>query len=446
MRLRSSFDEFLRAYVNIDQSRLDALQQHVEAIETFVKGHHALGPRFIRTIPQGSWAHRTIIRPQPDQEFDADLLLQLKSDSAWAPAEYLSATVRAFRGSGIYGPKTKLKARCVRIQYAGDHHVDVVPFVVAEGVGNIINKDEFERTDPEAYSKWLKLRDNLTSGDLRRVIRLLKYVRDYNDDFSVRSIILTTLIAERVSPESFEKSPDCYADVPTTLRTVMTDLAAYLDQHASPPSVADPSGPGRTFDHRWDAKTYPQFRERILYYAEKVVEAYDQADQERSVALWQDIFGPDFKTVSGSATKAMSQVSQNVQRSREPGEEFLDEKFNVPRVAAGDYELVLKCDVKAPDGFRSGDLATLQRVPKHCKLTFRITRCAVREPFDVYWKIKNSGEEARTRGQLRGEVVPDKGLRTRDESTAYRGKHYVECYVVKDGKCIAQTRRDVVVV
>jgi hypothetical protein len=225
VRLRSSFDQFLRDYVNIDQTRLDLLQEHVDAIDKFAKGHDVLGPRFIRTIPQGSWAHRTIIRPQEGQEFDADFLLQLKADPKWNPAGYRSATMRAFRDSGVYGPKAKLKSRCLRIQYAGEHHADVVPFVVVDGAGNIINEDEFERTDPQAYSKWLKVRDDLTGGDLCRVIRLLKYVRDYNDDFSVRSIIITTLIGERVSPERFEKSPDCYADVPTTLCTVITDLA-----------------------------------------------------------------------------------------------------------------------------------------------------------------------------------------------------------------------------
>lgn len=446
MRLRSSFDQFLRDYVNINQSRLDLLQEHVDAIEKYVKGHDVLGQRFIRTIPQGSWAHRTIIRPQEGQEFDADFLLQLKADRNWSPADYRSATMKAFRDSGVYGPKATPKSRCVRIQYAGEHHVDVVPFVVVDGAGNIVNEDEFERTDPEAYSKWLKVRDDLTGADLRRVIRLLKYVRDYNDDFSVRSIILTTLIGERVSPERFENSADCYADVPTTLCTVITDLAWYLQQHTTPPSVVDPSGDGRTFDHRWDPKTYPAFRERILYYAEKAVAAYNEPYLDRSVALWQDIFGPDFKAVSDSAAKAVSQAAQTVQRSRDPGEEFLDEKFNIPRVAAGDYDLAVKCEVKAPAGFRSGDLGTLRRVPKQCTLTFRVARCGVREPFDVYWKIKNSGDEARARRQLRGEVVRDEGVRTRKESTLYRGKHYVECYIVKDGKCVAQRRCDVVVI
>lgn len=446
MKLRVSFDQFLKNYVNIDQKRLDVLQEHVDAIGKFVKGQEILGPRFVRTIPQGSWVHRTIIRPQPGQEFDADLLLQLKPDGTCQPADYLAVTAQSFRSSGIYGQRMRVKSRCIRVQYAGEHHVDVVPFVVIDGVGNIINEDEFERTDPQAYSQWLKVRDDLTGGNLRRVIRLLKYVRDYNEDFSVRSIILTTLIGERISRERVQRSPECYADVPTTFRTVITDLASYLQQHASPPSVDDPSGEGRTFDHRWNPATYPTFRERILYYAQNAVDAYDETNQDRSVALWQDIFGPDFKAVESSASKMVVQGVENVLRSHDPGEEFLDEKFGFRRAAAvGDPDLVVRCNVKAPSGFRSGDLASLRRVPKHCSLTFQIGRCGVPDPYEVYWKIKNSGDEARERGQLRGEVVLSDQSRTRRETTLYRGHHYVECYIVKDGQCVAQRRCDVVV-
>ena len=44
----------------------------------------------------------------------------------------------------------------------------------------------------------MKEKDGLTGGNLRKVIRLLKYLRDYKTTFSVPSVILTTLVGERV--------------------------------------------------------------------------------------------------------------------------------------------------------------------------------------------------------------------------------------------------------
>ena len=46
---------------------------------------------------------------------------------------------------------------------------------------------------------------------------------------------------------------------------------------------------------------------------------------------------------------------------------------------------------------------------------------------------------------LRGEITRDNGTRSKKESTAYRGSHYVECYVVKDGEVVAVDRQQVFV-
>jgi hypothetical protein len=53
--------------------------------------------------------------------------------------------------------------------------------------------------------------------------------------------------------------------------------------------------------------------------------------------------------------------------------------------------------------------------------------------------VRNHGNEARKRGQLRGEIVP--GGHVHHESTLYRGDHYIDCYIVKNGRCVAKTRQ-----
>ena len=129
MKFVRQFREFLKQSVNIDQTRLDQLDEHTNAIEDYLADHDVFDDLVVQTIPQGSWAHQTIIRPQDGKEFDADLLLELSSQSEWEPRDYLSALRRAFRDSDLYKGKVARKNRCVRIVYAGDCHVDVVPFV-----------------------------------------------------------------------------------------------------------------------------------------------------------------------------------------------------------------------------------------------------------------------------------------------------------------------------
>lgn len=41
-------------------------------------------------------------------------------------------------------------------------------------------------------------KDDITGGDLRRVIRLLKFLRDGRGTFAIKSILLTTLVGQVV--------------------------------------------------------------------------------------------------------------------------------------------------------------------------------------------------------------------------------------------------------
>lgn len=68
----------------------------------------------------------------------------------------------------------------------------------------------------------------------------------------------------------------------------------------------------------------------------------------------------------------------------------------------------------------------------------RLTHTSLPEPYEVYWKVRNYGREAWLRGQLRGQIK--RGQHTHRESTLYKGEHYVDCYLVKDGVCRSRTR------
>jgi hypothetical protein len=57
--------------------------------------------------------------------------------------------------------------------------------------------------------------------------------------------------------------------------------------------------------------------------------------------------------------------------------------------------------------------------------------------------VRNDGDEAVRANALRGQIVAGGDYRT--ESTAYRGNHYVEVYIIKDGRCVAMDRQRVTI-
>ena len=161
-----------------------------------------------------------------------------------------------------------------------------------------MNRDDndWEKTNPQGFTAWMKEKDAIANGNLRKVIRLMKYLRNHRNSFTgTRSILLTTLLGERVTELRALSNPGYYGNVPTTLLHVVKDLDVWLQANETKPSIPDPSNPEIDFDHRWDQDTYSYFRDRINAHALQIEEAYNEPDKDRSVRMWQDIFGGGFK-------------------------------------------------------------------------------------------------------------------------------------------------------
>lgn len=206
--------------------------------------------------------------------------------------------------SPIYGKMTVTrKNRCVRVVYANSCHIDIVPAIERGGLEYVANykDDQWERTDPEGFTRWMKEKDDLAGGNLRRIIRLMKFLRDHRGSFTgTRSVILTTLLGEQVSVFRTLGDAGYYKNVPTALFHIISDLDEYLWANPTKPMVMDPSGSGASFDHRWSQETYSYFRERVHAHAAEMKAAYESTTKDDSVAKWQELFGQGFKAPSTS--------------------------------------------------------------------------------------------------------------------------------------------------
>jgi hypothetical protein len=300
VKLHDYFDGLLDGAVNINADRLRQLDEHVAAIRGCLRGDEDLASIIRSFVPQGSWAQRTIIRPLPGREFDADMLVEMKRQRQWDqdPKQYLLAVHASLKASARYRSRLELKTRCVRVVYANDCHVDLVPYVHTRGWferHQIVHRAEnrFEEVNPGGFTEWMRVRDRLAVGNLRKTIRLLKYLRDYKQTFTVPSVILTVIVGGRVS---WWRSSllDGYADLPTAFTRLVTDTDRWLQERPGLPEISDPSCPDARFDHRLTQQGYRTFRSRFHGYAEKIQAAYRAGERKESIALWQGVFGDEF--------------------------------------------------------------------------------------------------------------------------------------------------------
>lgn len=440
------FKAFLTDKVNLNQTRLSSLSGRVSAIENFLSGDEVFGEHVTEVIPQGSFAHGTIIRPVGKKEFDADVLVPMDEIEGWGASDYVQKLYEAFGRSATYRSMRSRNKRCVTIDYSGDFHVDVVPFVSRFGATYVTNRttEQFELAAPDEFTEWLEEKNRITNGNLIKVVRLLKYLRDHKTRYTIPSVTLTAALAHHVRENAKILNPGAYTNVAATLRSLSDALSLQVSAHPyDAPYIRDP-GTGRDLSDRWETHNYDNFRTRFMSYAAKISDACDEPDYDAARKVWRELFGPEFGTISESATVLASASSKSITPSTE---QFLDRDLNIPTDLNSAYRFKTVGYVVPRTGFRDGPMPKRgDRVQKHRSLKFRIEASNVPEPFDVYWKIRNYGEEAEHAGSLRGDIHKDSGTRTWTESTSYVGHHYVEAMIVKNGVCVARSRQDVIVI
>lgn len=215
------FNDFLKDTVNLNDTRIKELETSTEAIKNAVRAS-AWEPHLHGWMEQGSWAHKTIIKPVDQGEFDADLIVFVQSVVGWDAAKYIDTLYEAFKASNTYKDMVKRWSHCVTITYANDKKVDVAPVVVNRGGFErleVSNRDsnQFERSEPKQYTDWLVQRNGYSgSNSFRKVTRLIKYLRDIKTRFTCSSVLLTTILGYRISPA--DQGSAQFADTPTALK------------------------------------------------------------------------------------------------------------------------------------------------------------------------------------------------------------------------------------
>lgn len=477
MKLVADFTKFLDREVNLDETRIATLKARVQSLIAFLDSSD-LKVRIERYSPQGSLAHKTIIKPPRDNGFDADLVVFVSPSADWDAADYVLEFNRVFMASGDYKDRVQLGTRCITLVYAGDFNIDVVPCVVrrvgANATFEVCNRKEniFEPTAPEAYTAWLEGRNVWTGNKLREVTRLLKYLRDIKGTFTCKSILLTTLLGERITQADTLYRSTHFPDLPTALRTLVGRLDDYLQARPHLHDVRNPVLPSESFIRHWDDDKYATFREMVHKYRGWIDDAYLEADEAESVAKWRRVFGDDFgkgraaRAVAENAVVPMAlnavQVRDAVElvASHGPGvlaavrPVFPWMKTPPWRVAANRGVLIQA----SAHGDRTGNSqignfqsGTIMR--PNVQILFEAQAAngipfASSKEFDVKWQVVNTDRAAWMDGGLRGEFYPSDTRGKRWEYTKYRGVHWVQAFVIRqrDKACVGKSDRFFVVI
>lgn len=170
----------------------------------------------------------------------------------------------------------------------------------------------------------------------------------------------------------------------------------------------------------------------------RLIDAYVDdltADQRRKINQARDHFLIHLEEFEAGDDVADLLKPGRHQRSSDSEAYLFDS--NIPMLCESEFSIVGHVQ-PGTGGFRAKILDAIGFIENDRKIDFSLGGDAPEA--DLYkWKVKNDDNSP----QPRGEITDHHTLR-QPEHTKYRGKHYVECFAIQNGVCIARSKQNVV--
>lgn len=240
-----------------------------------------------RIFPQGSMALGTTSKPV-EGPHDLDFVLQIDAPYwRWHPLAGLHALHELLSSNETYRKMVSLKNRVVRLTYADEFYMDILPaYTDSASGGTCILVPDRARvslcpSNPEGYIVWFRNRcftrrrlllekaKPVPSQEavhekepLQLAVQLLKRWRDlaFEDQcLAPISVVLTTLAA------TYYQGEDSVSEALSTILAGMVNAIAHADLNGGRIVVCNPSNPREDFGERWDANpaAYNAFKSGI---------------------------------------------------------------------------------------------------------------------------------------------------------------------------------------
>ncbi|WP_149304602.1 MULTISPECIES: nucleotidyltransferase domain-containing protein [Flavobacteriaceae] len=318
--------------LELDETRSNKMETAYNAIYDVLKADPVFFSKVDFVVyPQGSKAIGTTTKPIGKDEFDLDIVVQIKdSYRNYTSSEIYNHLIRVFTSNEVYRPKLLKKNRCARINYAGDFHLDILPGCIIIPFEDKIMVPDRELASwtssfPKGYAKWftdkaedvrepLLLRkaftDYVTLSEakaeqeelpdeniyekepLKRAVQLTKRYRDIffekKPKHKTSSIVLTTIFGELYQGEA-----SIYETIDNTLNRILERYTSYEKLFESSGvykriKVLNPVNEDEDFTEKWDKdkEYYTQFISFVRSYKEK----WEQL-KNGNFSVAEDLFG-----------------------------------------------------------------------------------------------------------------------------------------------------------
>lgn len=305
MKLNDHFKSFVGS-ISLNPTREDRINSALSTWEEIFKNDDEIKSYSEKFFKQGSYATGTAIIPVGSNEFDIDTVLLLNTADTYDAKGLIDFVYSRMKTKEKYKDKLMKKDRCIRVNYAGDFHMDIVPAKPSDDEHILISsksKNEWIETNPEGFTKWFKSKNSENSYKFISAAKIIKYWRDnkVGKDTAPKSILLTALIGNYIKLASSDAE---------TLVLTLENMVSNLDDIlvTNEPYVENPSLAGENLARDWNKDKYDIFKTKLEKFSKDSRAALDEEDKEKSIKKWQDILGDKFPAELSEARNLSEKV------------------------------------------------------------------------------------------------------------------------------------------
>lgn len=291
--------------LQLDKTRYELMKQHYEAIKKWIETDEAFFKPFkYELYPHGSVRTRTTVKPIGKDEFDLDIALHIKTNfKNHTPEKIYNELRRRLKEHALYSEKMELKNRCIRLNYAGDFHIDILPGIQEnEWDENKLRVPDralktWVSSNPRGYAKWFlektnvlkfsllekALRaENLPSNDyenkkpLQRGVQLIKRYRDIyfqkDDTYKTSSVVLTTIAGQFYNGEE---------SIYLTVENIVNRILLHTRNMSGRIKVVNPVNADEDFTDKWEDE--PGYYYAFKAFSEHLYKEWQELKKENGV-------------------------------------------------------------------------------------------------------------------------------------------------------------------
>ena len=293
--------------LQLDKTRREKIESSYMSIQEVLENDpEFFNSKSFEIYPQGSVRIGTTVKPLAKNEFDLDIVLHIRDNNfeQTNPIKVYNELKRVFKNDGRYEDKVEPKTRCVRLKYAGDYHMDILPGcqekIQNEDVIVLPDRElkEWLISNPRGYAKWflekaetirltllekaysaeeIPADDFATKKPLQRAVQIIKRYRDLffekSPDYATSSIVLTT-----IAGELYLNQESIFETIDSIISQIKNKVNVSRTQRIK---VLNPVNKEEDFTDKWERE--PQYYSEFIRFSESLYESWQKLKQDNGI-------------------------------------------------------------------------------------------------------------------------------------------------------------------